>query len=380
MIASQLTKPTLVTRPDELHTLAQSLAKEPIIAVDTESNSLHAYQEQVCLVQFSTPTQDYLVDPLALPDLSPLGPIFANPDIEKVFHAAEYDILCLQRDFGFRFANLFDTMIAARTLGWEKIGLGPILENLFNVTLNKKYQRANWGERPLSADLLNYARFDTHYLIPLRSHLKPELKKNGRWPIAAEDFDRLCLFTPTPVPENGLMCWRVNGSYDLTPPEAAILQQLCLYRDTMARRLDRPWFKVIGDSTLIHIARSAPRSEEDLRSVPGMSPSQRQRHAQGLLAAVRRGSQSPPLRPPKTQRPDQDYLARLEALRTWRKHTAEKMKVDSGVVLPKEVMVEIVQSNPTTPAALAELMQSIPWRLEHFGAEIHAALHNHKTS
>ena len=82
------------------------------LAVDTKSNGLYAYQEQVCLLQFSTSDTDYLVDPLALFDLSGLEPIFEDPGIEKIFHAAEYDILCLKRDFGFHFANLFDTMLA----------------------------------------------------------------------------------------------------------------------------------------------------------------------------------------------------------------------------------------------------------------------------
>src|SRR5690606_21288536 len=117
------------------------LAREPAVGVDTESNSLFAYRERVCLIQFSTPTQDFIVDPLALGDLSGLAPLFANPAQQKVFHAAEYDIICLKRDYGFQFANLFDTMVAARTLGWPQLGLAAILENHFGVKMNKRFQR-----------------------------------------------------------------------------------------------------------------------------------------------------------------------------------------------------------------------------------------------
>ena len=117
MSAGKLPQPTLVTKPSQLKRLADKLAKQPVVAVDTESNSLYAYQEQVCLVQFSIPGTDYLVDPLVLLDLEPLRPIFADPGIEKVFHAAEYDVICLKRDFEFTFGGLFDTMVAARILG-----------------------------------------------------------------------------------------------------------------------------------------------------------------------------------------------------------------------------------------------------------------------
>ena len=102
------------------------LSGEPVVAVDTESNSLYAYRERVCLIQFSSPEKDYLVDPLEI-DVSTLAPLFASTEIEKIFHAAEYDLLMLDRDFGFRVSNLFDTMVAARILGWKAVGLGSIL-------------------------------------------------------------------------------------------------------------------------------------------------------------------------------------------------------------------------------------------------------------
>ena len=188
MTKQKLLPPVWVATKTALDTMVAALEKEPSVAVDTESNSLYAYQEQVCLIQFSTPTQDFLLDPLTLPNLECLAPFFANPNIEKIFHAAEYDVICLHRDFGFTFANLFDTMIAARILGYEGIGLGKLLEQKFNVLVDKKFQKANWGQRPLSEEMLNYARLDTHYLIDLRAILKKELQERQRWILAQEDF------------------------------------------------------------------------------------------------------------------------------------------------------------------------------------------------
>src|SRR5947208_14217815 len=114
MPPSPLPPPILVADEQALRTLVEALASCPVVAVDTESNSLHAYRERVCLIQFSTASADYIVDPIVLSDLSTLAPVFANPGQQKVFHAAEYDVICLRRDFGFEFNNLFDTMSAAR--------------------------------------------------------------------------------------------------------------------------------------------------------------------------------------------------------------------------------------------------------------------------
>jgi ribonuclease D len=175
MPVPELSQP--ITKPDELKRLANILAAQPILAVDTESNSLYAYHEQVCLIQFSTLEADYLMDPLALGDLSVLAPIFANGNIQKTFHAAEYDILCLKRDFGFSFVNLFDTMLAARLVGRKEVGLGSILEVEFNIQVDKRHQRANWGQRPLPGYLLDYASQDTHYLIPLQEILHHQLEE-----------------------------------------------------------------------------------------------------------------------------------------------------------------------------------------------------------
>ena len=141
----------VITHAAALRTLAKELQRHPIIAVDTESNSLYAYRERVCLIQFSTPLADTLVDPLALDDLTPLAPIFADPKIEKVFHAAEYDLICLKRDFGFEFANLFDTLVAARILGRKQVGLGAILGSGVQRRAGQALPARQLGHSPAAA-------------------------------------------------------------------------------------------------------------------------------------------------------------------------------------------------------------------------------------
>jgi len=376
MNTSILQDTRLITDLPQLKQTAEELVRQEIVGVDTESNSLYAYFERVCLIQFSTIEIDLLIDPLGMEDLSALGPLFSNPAIEKVFHAAEYDLICLRRDFGFEFANLFDTMAASRILGYEAVGLGSMLEAHFGIKVDKRQQRANWGQRPLPAELLNYASLDTHYLIQLRNILKEKLHERDLWQLAEEDFCRLAALQAVEGngsgggEERAVDPWRINGAHDLQPQQAAVLMELCRYRDKIARQLDRPLFKVINDQTLMKIALETPRDLESLRRMHGMTPAQVRRHGAKLLEAVKNGLKANPIYPPRWPRPDEGYLQRVEALRQWRKTTAQRMGVQSDVVLPRDVMNELARRNPRDEMELAEVMSSVPWRRERFGGKI----------
>jgi len=369
----RLPEPVLIDKPYQLSKLVAALRHERIIAVDTESNSLYAYQEQVCLIQFSTTEDDYLVDPLALDDLSSLEPIFSSTEIEKVFHAAEYDLICLSRDFGFTFTNLFDTMVAARILGREAVGLGSMLEDEFGVRTDKRFQRADWGRRPLPTDMKNYARMDTRYLIPLRDHLLASLHQTHLWALAKEDFDLLCQVNGYPVngeKKNIEEPWGIRGAVDLTPQGAAVLLDLCRYRDKVARRINRPLFKVINNQTLLVIASDSPRNLHELGAIQGMSPKQVRRHGNNILRAVKRGLRLDPIYPPKYPKHSVAYLQRMDRLRQWRKYTAQDMGVQSDVVMPRALLEKLARQRPTDEQELASILSDVPWRLDKFGSQI----------
>jgi ribonuclease D len=350
------------------------LKKENILAIDTEANSLFAYQEQVCLIQISTETTDYIIDPLPLDELSSLGQIFKDPGVEKVFHASEYDILIMHDDFDFEFNNLFDTMLAAQILGREKLGLDSLLEEIVGIKVNKKYQRANWGKRPLSDDMLQYAQMDTHYLIKIRQNLAAELDQKGFTSIAAEDFKLACQAHRQPKKNDSASCWRINGARNLSPQEAAVLARLCEYREDVARKRNLPVFKVLSAKTLLRLAEESPTSINQLLSLAIPGGKAVQRHAAGLVKAIQDGLVSNPELPPQRQRLDDSYLAREKALRNWRKNKARKMKVNSAVVLPREIMYSLISINPRTKAELAHVLKEVPWRLDNFGDEILSVL------
>lgn len=366
--------PVWVAGLSAVNRLVDDLTQHALIGVDTESNSLFAYREQVCLIQFTAGSVDYLVDPLAGNDLSGLGVIFADPRIEKVFHAAEYDVICLKRDFGFAFQNIFDTMLAARVLGKTGLGLGTMLEQQFGVRVDKRMQRANWARRPLSPEMMAYARMDTHYLGALREMLRQELLASGRWELAEEDFRRLTM-TPAGNHENGCgNWWRISGAQDLSPRQAAILLHLCAFRDERARAMDMPPFRVMPNQTLLELAQAMPRRRSDLAQIFGLTPKLTDRYGEGILEAVGRGIEGPPAYRPAYQRPSDAVLNRTDKLRNWRKLTAREMGVESDVILPRDVLEAIAERNPRNLDELRALMEELPWRLNRFGREIMQAL------
>jgi ribonuclease D len=364
----ELLPPIWIATPAALQKLAGELACWTRVAVDTESNSLYAFREQLCLIQFSTPQTDYLVDSLVLDDLSPLASIFADPQIEKIFHAAEYDLICLKRDFDITVINIFDTMQAARILGYKQVGLDSVLTEKLGIIMNKKYQKADWGERPLAREMLNYARLDTHYLLNLRDCLQTELQERGRWELALEEFVRLAQGNGNGKAE--IQAWqRVKGAQKFSDRQLTILQELCAWREKQAKHMNRPPFKVIDDKRLVAIAQTLPGSQDNLAAI-GLTARQIHIYGNEILQAVGRGKQIPMINRPRTLRPNQAFLDRLNVLSEWRKTTGLKIGVESDIILPKNWMYLIAERNPKNLNELAALLPHAPWRLEQFGKEI----------
>jgi len=368
-MSDTLPPPVWVNTPALLRQMLADLSAQPRVAVDTESNSLHVFREQVCLIQFSSPRVDYLVDPLELTDLSALAPLFANPQIEKIFHAAEYDLICLRRDFNFDFVNLFDTMQAARILGYRAVGLDSMLRQKFEIIVDKRHQKANWGARPLTEDQIHYARFDTHYLFALRDVLEKELMAADRLALALEDFARACLPDESKPRANGNSWERFAARKDMSLREFTALAQLVKWRDSEAERLNRPPYKVVMDDILIALAKNPPQAKEDL-SAAGLSERQIHLWGDALLKAARRGAAAPLLTRKKQEVKSDAFLRRMEKLKTWRKKIGEQMKVESDVILPKPYLVPLCEFPPKTLDDLRATMKESPTRVERYGEEI----------
>ncbi|MEZ4516788.1 MAG: HRDC domain-containing protein [Chloroflexota bacterium] len=347
------------------------LRQEPRLAVDLEANSMFAYQERTCLIQISIPSADYIVDPLAVPDLDGLGELMADDAVEKVFHAAEYDLLLMTRDYNWELNNLFDTMWAARILGYSQLGLAGLLERFFGVKLSKRFQKSNWCKRPLQEAQLAYAQTDTHYLLDLRDILEKELQGQSRWDEAQELFAEQTRTRPTANGFNPDGFWNLHGAYDLTPQQRSVLRAIYAYRDEEAKRRDVPHFKVFNDRTMMAVAEAMPVSAGELYDVDGISPSRNQRSQRRLLSVIAEAREAqPPKRPKRNPRPPESVLDRYEQLHTWRKEKGRERGVESDVIMSRDALWAIAQANPQSKDELASLEVMGPWRLKTYATNI----------
>lgn len=364
-----LPPPVWINSKPLLQKMMDDLVTQKRVAVDTESNSLHAFREQVCLIQISSSNEDYLIDPLELRDLKLLAPIFSDPKIEKVFHAAEYDLICLRRDFGFSFANLFDTMHAARVLGYPAVGLDRLLGDKFNIQMDKRHQKANWANRPLTREQIHYARLDTHYLFDLRDALELELHEKARWDFAKDDFTRACLPEEIKLRTNGESWERFSGRKDLSLRELTIMAHLCKWREKEAEKLNRPLYKVIMDDTLITLSKNQAQQKVDL-SAAGLSEKQIHLWGEAVLGAIRDGVSAPLVERKQPEVKNDAFLRRLEKLKVWRKNVGQEMGVESDVILPKVYLSVLAENPPNTADELAHLLKGTPSRVEKYGPQI----------
>lgn len=345
--------PRLIESDAALRELTRTLADAPLLAVDTESNAFYAYRQRVCLIQLSDGQQDWVVDPRAVNDLAPLAELLALPSVTKVLHAAEGDILALRRDLGFGIQPLFDTMIAARYLGVRRFGLADLLAELFGVNLDKRFQRHDWGARPIPPEALVYAAADVRHLLPLRESLRTRLIEVNRLAEAEEEFARVARVTPEERPFDRDGFWRMRGARDLNPRGLAVLRELYLFRDERARAQDRPPVKVLSDDVLIGISHQLPTDPHGLRRA-GASAHQIERFGNDLLAAIRRGHTQPPPRPPQGNGPpDPRITARFDQLRAWRRQRAEAMGVEPEVLMSNAMLRALAERAPAAPADVA---------------------------
>lgn len=363
-----------IDSPEGVERMAAAMEKEPIIGLDTESDSFHHYQEQVCLIQAAIGGRDYLLDTLAVRDLSPMRKLLADSRREVVLNGADYDVVCLKRDFGIRFGKIFDTALGAQLLGYPATGLSALLSRHFNVEVSKQHQRDEWFRRPLTESQMRYALNDIRYLIPLRNRIRKELEELNRLEWAEEEFALLTHREWNREPFQPESFWRIRGSRDLRPREQAVLRELAVMRNERARAINRPPFKVISDHALKEIALKHPRSTRGLKKIRGVSDLMIRRFGREILEAVRQGLALPekslPVPPRGERRPgDPAASKRLELLKRWRKQKASELQLDPGVLAPLSTLKAIARSGATSLKDLGKIPDVSKWRTREFGRE-----------
>lgn len=357
-----------------LEELAGRLSGEASFAIDIEADSLHSYEGKVCLVQISTREENYIIDVLKLSTLEPIRPVLLDAGIEKVLHGADYDIRMLAKDYRLEIRNLFDTMIASQLLGLKSLGLAALLNEYFNVNIDKGFQKADWSKRPLSREMLSYAALDTAHLLALRDILALKLEAKGRMEWAREEFHLLSLNRPKP--RQLISPLKVKGARELSGRQLAVLQAILEFRDEKAKELDRPPFKVIGNDILLEIAGAHSSTIEGLRTIPGITERIIERYGSGLLEAIKKGNGVPTEECPKFERRQRTRrseaeLQRFEQLKAVSTRMANELAIDPAILCTNACISAIASASPSDmEEVMAGTLKS--WQRNILGREFRA--------
>ena len=354
------------------------------IALDCEAAGYHRYTDRLCLVQLTTEGQTYLLDPLKI-DLEPaLRPVLEDPAVEVMMHGADFDVRLLDRDLGISVTGLFDTQIAASLLGVEALGLSSLVDNRLGIHLSKKYQKADWAQRPLPAPMREYAAHDTTYLAALSECLREELVESDRLEWALEEFHEMEKVR-FDEPNGQEPVLRIKQARELEPREVDRLREALAWRDRLGRELDRALFRVAGDSVLVEAARRNPASVSQLAELKGMGRALAHQWGQDLLIRFRdvdlrskdqlvgypMGHVSPN---GSGRRPSPEVEARMARLKAVRNECAEALGVGRGTLLSNAVLKLIAESPPTCAEEVASVGGIRRWQAELLADDLIASL------
>jgi ribonuclease D len=358
----------LVEERSDLDRITAELKREAAIGVDLEADSMFHYQEKVCLIQISTPSQNILIDPLALDDLSALAPVLSDPRIRKVFHGADYDIRSLHRDFGIEVNSLFDTQIAATFLGIRETGLANLLKDFFDVTVEKKYQKP----------MLDYAAKDAFYLLPLANRLETKLRAKDRFYCVEEECERLSKVRSNQSDGSPLFL-KFKGAGKLDPMSLTVLETILQFREGMARKMDRPPFKVFGNTQIKKMVKEKPRTLSELGKKECLSQKQINGFGRALSKKIDQAMNLPTQKlisyPKKTgNRVGTMAAKRVKALRKWRDQRASEIGLDPAVICSNTQIHSLAVIQPKTQKELQGISEIKNWQKELFGQEICSVL------
>jgi len=364
----------MINTRNELEDFVEIIENEKTVGVDLEADSMYHFKEKVCLIQMAATNINVVIDPLVVKDLSPLKPIFKRGDICKIFHGADYDVRSLYRDFRISIHNLFDTELASRFLGVSETGLEAVLKKKFAVTLDKKFQRKDWSRRPLPPDMIAYAAEDARYLLPLAQGLKVELEGKNRLAWVYEECEYLSRVRPITVNDQPLYM-NFKGAGKLDSRSLAVLEALLGFRREVARKKDKPLFKIFGNRSLMELAGKKPLQLKQLEKTGALSSRQISMYGREILAAIQSAMKLPaeelPVYPrKKARRVSLAVAGRVKALRNWRDKQVQKLAIDPALICTKALMSTIAVQRPLNLSELAAIKEMKNWQRKEFGRDI----------
>ena len=375
-----ITNYNLINTKTDLEKYTRAFKKEKTIAVDVEADSMYHFKEKVCLIQIATEKKQVVIDPLQIQDLSPLKSLFSRRDIKKIFHGADFDVRSLYRDFNIEIKNLFDTQIACMFLGIRETGLDAVLKKRFEISLNKKYRKKDWSQRPLPEEMIEYAVNDTRYLIKLAEILEKELKQIDRISWVNEECEVLSKVRPASLNSEPLFM-RFKGAGKLDRKTLAVLEALLQFRSSIAEKKDKPLFKIIGNDSIMKIVKTRPVNKKQLEKIKTLSPKQLNMYGNALVKTVNNALALPATVLPVYPRVEVPFLPpevplRTKVIKRWRDSKARETGLDPAIICNKTIITSIAIQNPAYVKDLSKIKKMKKWQQKAFGKDIVGVLKN----
>ncbi|MDX9974091.1 MAG: HRDC domain-containing protein [FCB group bacterium] len=363
---------TYVTTEPVLAEVVARMKHARRIALDIEANSLYQYHQKVCLIQLTANGEDYIVDPLVGLDLADFLQVLANKPL--IVHGADYDLRMMRQSLEFLpRQEVFDTMSAAQLLGFEHFSLAALAERYLGLHMTKRNQKSNWSQRPLTDKQLEYACDDTHYLESIAQVMETELVKLDRlgW------LHEICARTAESAAEgmrpdyDADEAWRIKGAAFLAREPLAYVREIWQWREREAQKLNRPPFKVFGNSEVLELAQwAAANKDKPLAEWPRLPRYLAGRRIEGLERAVKKAralpsAEWPPQRRPRSVQPPQpDCRNEVEALQAECRRLAEELGIAPSVLAPRAAITAVARSRPQTPDEAVSAGLLLPWQAQ----------------
>lgn len=369
---------TFIESEAELNSICDGLLKEKIIAVDLEADSMHCFNEKICLIQIASATQAFLIDPFEIREVKAFIKLLENDDVKKVFHGADFDIRSLDRDYQASVNNLFDTEIACRFLGIKERGLAALLKRNFNLDVDKKFQKVDWAKRPLKQEMIEYSVGDVAFLVELHDIIHGRLEEKGRLSWAVEEFEiqsRVRYENNHALP----LFKKFKGAGRMDNRSLAVLESLLQARILIAQKKDQPLFKILSNASLMTLAREKPLTMDQILKTRALSKKQLDMYGhlclEAIIKAVNIDFKSLPSYP-KTRQPKRDELVqeRIERLKKMREELSSSLGIEPGFLLNNGLIGSIAVENPAGTSELLKIENVRHWQVAAIGENIISTL------
>lgn len=336
-----------VDKQDELEDLCDHLATQTEIALDSEADNLHHFETQLCLLQLRFDDSIYLLDVTADLDLERFWQVLGG--LHLIMHGSDFDLRLFQECCNFKAKSVFDSMLASQLLGIKRIGLAALLEENFDVKIPKDSQKSDWSQRPLTPKMLKYAATDVLYLHELRDKLMARIRETGREEWLRQRCDNQIRIAQSGFPRNDENSWRIPRSDRLDERGQAAVYELWHWRQNLAKRLDRPPFKILGNDYIISLAEGVSEGNWEFvfEGLPmGIQRRARQGLRDALKLGVTRDVNTLPQRPPRPERRaplSQQELDRQDAVKDYRDAMAQTLGIDPTLIATRSQVAQLAR-------------------------------------